>query len=171
MRDRGVRQGDRVVGYIGNRPEALVSFLACAALGATWAVCNQDVSAAGAAVRFAQLEPKVLLTSTSSRYGGRHLDHGKAVEELVGSLPSLTTVLLAGTPHAPERLAGLGVETESWEGAIATARKTIGATNPADADPGSLRGSYALAMPNNLVHGSDSPESAAREIGIFFPGL
>ncbi len=42
------------------------------------------------------------------------------------------------------------------EGAIATARKTIGATNPADADPGSLRGEFALAMPNNLVHGSDS---------------
>ena len=55
------------------------------------------------------------------------------------------------------------------EGAIATARKTIGATNPADADPGSLRGEFALAMPNNLVHGSDSPESAAREVALFFP--
>src|SRR5471030_2382444 len=55
------------------------------------------------------------------------------------------------------------------EGAIATCRKTIGATNPADAEPGSLRGAYALAMPNNLVHGSDSNESAEREIGIWFP--
>jgi nucleoside-diphosphate kinase len=55
------------------------------------------------------------------------------------------------------------------EGAIATARKTIGATDPADADPGSLRGEFALAMPDNLVHGSDSPESADREIGIWFP--
>ncbi len=55
------------------------------------------------------------------------------------------------------------------EGAIATCRSTIGATNPADATPGSLRGDYALAMPNNLVHGSDSPESAEREIGIWFP--
>ena len=55
------------------------------------------------------------------------------------------------------------------EGAIATCRRTIGATNPADADPGSLRGEFALAMPNNLVHGSDSPESAEREIGIWFP--
>ena len=55
------------------------------------------------------------------------------------------------------------------EGAIATARKTIGATNPADADLGSLRGRFALAMPNNLVHGSDSPESAAREIALWFP--
>src|SRR5213593_5120702 len=55
------------------------------------------------------------------------------------------------------------------EGAIATARRTIGATNPADAEAGSLRGRFALAMPNNLVHGSDSPESAEREIGIWFP--
>jgi nucleoside-diphosphate kinase len=55
------------------------------------------------------------------------------------------------------------------ESAIATARMTIGATNPADAYPGSLRGQFALAMPNNLVHGSDSPESAQREIGLWFP--
>ena len=55
------------------------------------------------------------------------------------------------------------------EGAIATCRSTIGATNPADATPGSIRGDFALAMPNNLVHGSDSPESAEREIGIWFP--
>ena len=55
------------------------------------------------------------------------------------------------------------------EGAILTARKTIGATNPAEADPGSLRGSYGLAMPNNLVHGSDSQEAAEREIALWFP--
>jgi nucleoside-diphosphate kinase len=55
------------------------------------------------------------------------------------------------------------------EGAVATCRLTIGATNPAEALPGSLRGQYALAMPNNLVHGSDSPESALREIGLWFP--
>jgi nucleoside-diphosphate kinase len=55
------------------------------------------------------------------------------------------------------------------EGAIATCRKTIGATNPAEACPGSLRGEFALAMPNNLVHGSDSAESASREIALWFP--
>ncbi len=54
------------------------------------------------------------------------------------------------------------------EGAIATLRTTIGATNPADATPGSIRGDLALAMPNNLVHGSDSPESAQREIALWF---
>jgi nucleoside-diphosphate kinase len=54
------------------------------------------------------------------------------------------------------------------EGAIATVRTTMGATNPAQAGPGTIRGDLALAMPDNLVHGSDSPESAAREIALWF---
>ena len=54
------------------------------------------------------------------------------------------------------------------EGAIALVRETIGATNPADATPGSIRGDLALSMPDNLVHGSDSPELAAREIALWF---
>ena len=54
------------------------------------------------------------------------------------------------------------------EGAIATVRTTMGATNPADAGPGTIRGDLALSMPDNLVHGSDSPESAEREIKLWF---
>ena len=59
----------------------------------------------------------------------------------------------------------LGLE---GEGAIATVRTTMGATNPADAGPGTIRGDLALSMPDNLVHGSDSAESAAREISLWF---
>jgi nucleoside-diphosphate kinase len=55
------------------------------------------------------------------------------------------------------------------EGAITTVRTTMGATNPADAAPGTIRGDLSLSMPDNLVHGSDSPESAAREIALWFP--
>ncbi len=54
------------------------------------------------------------------------------------------------------------------EGAIATMRKTIGATNPAAAEPGSIRGDLAMSMPDNLVHGSDSPASAEREVALWF---
>jgi nucleoside-diphosphate kinase len=54
------------------------------------------------------------------------------------------------------------------EGAIATVRRTMGATNPADSEPGSIRGDLALSMPDNLVHGSDSPESAERELQLWF---
>jgi len=54
--------------------------------------------------------------------------------------------------------------------AVAATRRMMGVTNPVEATPGSLRGDYALEIGQNLVHGSDSEESAAREIGIFFPG-
>jgi nucleoside-diphosphate kinase len=55
--------------------------------------------------------------------------------------------------------------------AVAAARQVIGATNPLEAAPGSIRGDYALEIQTNLVHGADSPESAEREIGLFFPEL
>ena len=55
--------------------------------------------------------------------------------------------------------------------AITAARQLIGATNPLDAAPGSIRGDLAIETGENLVHGSDGPESAVREIGIFFPEL
>ena len=54
------------------------------------------------------------------------------------------------------------------EGAVAVARETIGATDPAKAAPGTIRGDLALSMPDNLVHGSDAPETAAREIELWF---
>jgi nucleoside-diphosphate kinase len=55
--------------------------------------------------------------------------------------------------------------------AVKAARQVIGATNPLEAAPGSIRGDYALEVGQNLVHGSDSAESAARESALFFPDL
>jgi nucleoside-diphosphate kinase len=55
--------------------------------------------------------------------------------------------------------------------AVTAARQVIGATNPLDAGPGSIRGDYAVAVGQNMVHGSDSPASAERETAIFFPEL
>lgn len=51
----------------------------------------------------------------------------------------------------------------------AVVRRLMGATNPRDAEPGTIRGDLALELTENLVHGSDGPESAAREIRLFFP--
>ena len=57
-----------------------------------------------------------------------------------------------------------------WEGkqAIEVVRKTLGATNPAKAEPGTIRADYAVEIGRNLVHGSDGPETAAYEVGLFF---
>jgi nucleoside-diphosphate kinase len=55
--------------------------------------------------------------------------------------------------------------------AVVAARQVIGATNPLEAAPGSIRGDFALEVGQNMVHGSDSDESAAREVGLFFSDL
>ncbi|MCC6905331.1 MAG: nucleoside-diphosphate kinase [Anaerolineae bacterium] len=57
-----------------------------------------------------------------------------------------------------------------WEGkqAIAVARKTMGITRPAEAEPGTIRGDFALEVGRNIVHGSDGPESAAGEVALYF---
>jgi len=60
---------------------------------------------------------------------------------------------------------------EGPEDTYRVVRNLMGATNPVDAAPGTIRGDLAIEMGENLVHGSDSDESAAREIELFFPGL
>ncbi len=67
---------------------------------------------------------------------------------------------ITGTPVVAVRIEGMN--------AIQIVRKLMGATNPAEAAPGTIRGDLALGMPENLVHGSDSPESAQRELKLFF---
>ena len=95
------------------------------------------------------------LVSTSREHGERHyFEHRE--KPFFGELVEFIT---SGPTWA------LVVEGED---AIATLRKTIGATNPANAEPGTIRGDLAMSMPDNLVHGSDSPESAEREIGLWF---
>ncbi len=69
------------------------------------------------------------------------------------------------------RSPALLVVVEGPEDTYAVVRTLMGATNPKTAAPGTIRGDLAIEMTENLVHGSDSPESAAREIGIFFPDL
>jgi nucleoside-diphosphate kinase len=66
------------------------------------------------------------------------------------------------------RLAALILEGQD---AVKAARQLIGATNPLEAAPGSIRGDFAIEVGQNMVHGSDSTESAEREIGIWFPEL
>ena len=62
------------------------------------------------------------------------------------------------------------VESDHAE-TFAVVRRLMGPTNPADAEPGTIRGDYGLLVTENLVHGSDSAESAEREIAIFFPDI
>jgi nucleoside-diphosphate kinase len=98
-----------------------------------------------------------LMTMTRELAAQHYAEHeGKGFyEELVGFITSgpLVAMVLEG------------------ESAIRAARQVIGATNPLEATTGSIRGDYATSVGQNMVHGSDAPESAEREVGLFFPGL
>ncbi|MGB8404741.1 MAG: acetoacetate--CoA ligase [Mycobacterium sp.] len=103
----GVGPGDRVVGYVPNAPEAIVGFLAAAAVGAVWSGCGQDYSASAAAQRFAQLEPTVLIAADGYRYAGRVHDRRAAVAELVATLPTVTATLMFERVGVGARPAGV----------------------------------------------------------------
>lgn len=94
LRKVGVTPGDRVVGYLPNVGESVVAFLGAAAVGATWAVCNQDVAVPGVVARLGQLEPVVLVASDGSVYNGKHVDRSAQLAEIRSQLPTLKATVL-----------------------------------------------------------------------------
>ena len=90
----GVKRGDRVAAYIPNIPEAIIAFLACAAIGATWSSCSPDFGTRSVIDRFKQIEPKVLFTVDGYQYGGKSFDCLTAISELQQSLLSLENTIL-----------------------------------------------------------------------------
>jgi nucleoside-diphosphate kinase len=104
--------------------------------------------------RIVALQLRVLERDIAQEHYGEHKDKpffGDLVDFITGG------PLVAAVIEGPEAIA-------SW-------RTMMGATNPANAAPGTIRGDLATETQMNVTHGSDSPDSAAREIGLFFPGL
>ena len=103
-------------------------------------------------LKIAALRAMRMSTELAERHYAEHLERpffGELVEFITSGM--LVAMLLEG------------------EEAVRAARQVIGATDPLEAVPGSIRGDFALAVGQNLVHGSDSTESAARESALFFP--
>jgi acetoacetyl-CoA synthetase len=89
LREAGVVAGDRVAAYLPNIPETIAAFLGCASIGAIWSSCAPEFGVRSVVDRFAQIEPKVLLTVDGYRYGGRDFDRSDAVAALQRELPTL----------------------------------------------------------------------------------
>jgi nucleoside-diphosphate kinase len=105
-------------------------------------------------LRLAALSQLTMTRELAERHYAEHLGKG-FYEDLVSFITSgpLVAMVLEG------------------EQAVTAARQVIGATNPLEASPGSIRGDYAIAVGENMVHGSDSDQSASREVALFFPNL
>jgi len=108
----------------------------------------------GKGLTLVAMELRTLDRATAEEHYGEHRERpffGELVDFITGG--PLVALVVEG-PHA-----------------VAGTRRIMGVTNPVEASPGSLRGDYALEIGENLVHGSDSPHSAAREVALFFPSL
>jgi acetoacetyl-CoA synthetase len=96
LQKMGIERGDRVVAYMPNIPETMAAFFATASLGAVWSSCSPDFGARSVVDRFAQIEPKVLLTVDGYRYGGKDHDRGELIEKVQGEMPSLEHTVTLG---------------------------------------------------------------------------
>ena len=94
LRELGVGEGDRVVAYMPNLPETVAAMLATTSLGAVWSSCSPDFGAGGVVDRFAQIEPRVLLTVDGYTYGGRPFDRRQVVADLAAELPTVEHVVV-----------------------------------------------------------------------------
>jgi acetoacetyl-CoA synthetase len=93
---QGIEKGDRVCAYIGNIPEAVISFLASAAIGAIWSSCSPDFGVKGVIERFSQIDPSVLIVSPEYSYNGRKFERTHNASEILKNLPNVRLAISTG---------------------------------------------------------------------------
>jgi acetoacetyl-CoA synthetase len=148
LRRLGVGEGDCVAAYLPNVPEAAAAFLATASLGAIWSSCSPDFGARSVVDRFAQIEPKVLLTVDGYRYGGRDHDRCEVVAGVVEELPSLEQVV-----SLPYLGCGQVAGALAWEELTAERERLAFARVPFDHPLWVLYSSGTTGLPKPIVHG------------------
>jgi len=142
LRANGVTSGDRIVAYMPNIPETTAAFLACASIGAVWSSCSPDFGVRSVIDRFAQIEPKILLTVDGYSYGGKAIDRSADVAALQAAMPSLERTFV---------LPYLGAEG-NWDELLQPGELTFEQL-PFDHPLWVLYSSGTTGLPKAIVHG------------------
>ena len=143
----GVQKGDRVVAYLPNIPETLIGFIATASLGAIWATCAPEFGTRSVVDRFAQIEPRVLMTVGGYGYRNRYVGRRAEVGTIRGRIPSIEHVI--GVPFGEARIP----DSVSWEEVTAESAPLEFDQVPFDHPIYVLFSSGTTGLPKPIVHG------------------
>ena len=94
LKDAGVREGDRMVGFIPNMPQTIIAMLAATSVGATWSSCSPDFGIKGVLDRFGQIQPRILFTADGYYFKGKKIDSLERISDILKQLPSVEKVVV-----------------------------------------------------------------------------
>jgi len=151
LRARGVRAGDRVAAYLPNIPEAVVAFLACAAIGAVWSSCSPDFGVPSVLDRMRQISPRVLIAADGYQYAGKRLDRRAAVAELLAGLPSVEHAFLV--PYLDRSGAATVAGAAPWAELCVPGEPLAFTAVPFDHPLWIVYSSGTTGLPKPIVHG------------------